>query len=53
MIANGSLQIGDQLMIEPGDIVFVKELPERTDDKQEAVPFLQVKERVKEPDGPC
>ena len=36
----------------PKDITFTKEIPERTDDKQEAVPFLQVKERVKEPQGP-
>ena len=34
------------------DITFTKEIPERTDDEQEAVPFLQVKERVKEPGGP-
>ena len=36
----------------PKDITFTKETPERTDDKQEAVPFLQVKERVKELQGP-
>lgn len=52
MIADGSLQIGDQLMIDPKDVRFTKILPERTDDKQSAPPFLRVKERVKEPDGP-
>ncbi len=52
MIADGSLQIGDQLMIDPKDVTFTKILPERTDDKQSAAPFLRIKERVKEPDGP-
>ena len=36
----------------PKGITFTREVPERTDDKQEAVPFLHVKERVKEPHGP-
>jgi len=34
-----------------GQVTYTKELPERTDDKEEAVPFLQVKVRVKEPEG--
>ena len=34
-----------------GDVTYTQELPERTDDKEEAVPFLQVKVRVKEPEG--
>ena len=36
----------------PKDLTFTDQLPERTDDKQEAVPFLQVKyEKAKEPPG--
>ena len=50
MIADGSLEEGDQLFIEPKDIVFTTEVPERTDDNQEAVPFLQARERGKEVD---
>lgn len=34
-----------------GEVTYTQELPERTDDKEEAVPFLQVKVRVKEPEG--
>ena len=35
-----------------GEVNYTKELPERTDDKQEAVPFLQVKyQAAKEPPG--
>ena len=30
----------------PKNITFTKDVPECTDDKQDAVPFLQVKERV-------
>lgn len=52
MIADGSMQEGDRMLLFPKDIVFIKEIPERPDDKQEAVPFLRVKERVQEPDGP-
>ena len=37
----------------PEEIVFTDQLPERTDDQEEAAPFLQVKVRVKEPEGPC
>lgn len=33
------------------DIAFTTEFPERTDDKEEAAPFLRVKECVKEPEG--
>lgn len=36
----------------PKDIVFTDQIPERTDDKEEAAPFLRVKVRVKEPKGP-
>ena len=35
-----------------GDIVYETEVPVRTDDGNEAAPFLRVKERVKEPEGP-
>ena len=35
-----------------GDTLFLKEPPIRTDDGQEAVPFLRVKKRVHEPKGP-
>ena len=35
-----------------GDINFTKSVPERTDGGEIAAPFLRVKERVKEPDGP-
>ncbi len=34
------------------DINYTKVVPARTDDAEEAVPFLQVKERYKEPAGP-
>ncbi|MCY4150195.1 MAG: DNA methyltransferase [Gammaproteobacteria bacterium] len=33
-------------------IHFTNKLPQRTDEMEYAVPFLRVKERVKEPDGP-
>ncbi len=33
------------------DIRFTTEPPKRTDDGEEAVPFLRVKERVREPEG--
>ena len=52
MIAYGRLQIGDQFMIDPKDVTLTRDLPIRTDDQQPAAPFLRVKERVKEPDGP-
>ncbi len=35
-----------------GEIHYVTEPPERTDEAEEAVPFLQVTERYKEPAGP-
>lgn len=35
-----------------GKVIFTTDLPQRTDDGEEAAPFLRVKERVKEPDGP-
>ncbi|MDE0040183.1 MAG: DNA methyltransferase [Gammaproteobacteria bacterium] len=35
-----------------GKIHYAKEPPERTDDGETAAPFLRVKERVKEPEGP-
>ena len=35
-----------------GDVTFTDRLPERTDDGDTAAPFLRVKVRVKEPDGP-
>ncbi len=42
-----------QLLREPNpQINFITEPPERTDDAEEAVPFLQVTERFKEPAGP-
>ena len=52
MIGEDSMKAGDQTLLFSKDITFTAQVPERTDDKQEAVPFLQVKERVKEPDGP-
>ena len=44
MITDRSIQEGDQILLFPKDIVFTKEIPERTDDKQEAVLLLRVKE---------
>ncbi|MDE0269889.1 MAG: DNA methyltransferase [Gammaproteobacteria bacterium] len=35
-----------------GDVTFTDQLPDRTDDGETASPFLRVKVRVKEPDGP-
>ena len=35
-----------------GDVTFTDQPPERTDDGDTAAPFLRVKVRVKEPDGP-
>ncbi len=35
-----------------GEVRFTSETPERTDEGEEAAPFLRVKERVKEPPGP-
>lgn len=35
-----------------GDIQFTDEVQERTDDGDTAAPFLRVKKRVQEPDGP-
>ena len=35
-----------------GDVAFTGQLPERTDDGETASPFLRVKQRVKEPEGP-
>lgn len=35
-----------------GDVTFTDRPPERTDDGDTAAPFLRVKERVTEPDGP-
>ncbi len=35
-----------------GDVTFTDRPPERTDDGDTAAPFLRVKERVAEPDGP-
>lgn len=34
-----------------GDVQYVTEPPERTDDGAEAAPFLRVKERIREPEG--
>ena len=50
LLVDGEQYIEGALFAE--NITFTDKAPERTDDKQEAVPFLQVKERVKEPDGP-
>ena len=52
MIEDGSMQEGDRVLLFPKDVVFTKEILERTDDKQEAIPFLRVKEKVQGPDGP-
>ena len=35
-----------------GKVTFTDQLPERTDDGETVAPFLRVKERVKEPEGP-
>ena len=35
-----------------GEVTFTDKLPERTDDGETAAPFLRVKQRVKEPEGP-
>ncbi|MYH37856.1 MAG: hypothetical protein F4160_13790, partial [Rhodospirillaceae bacterium] len=35
-----------------GEVTFTAEPPERTDDGETAAPYLRVKERVKEPEGP-
>ena len=35
-----------------GEVTFTDQLPERTDDGDTASPFLRVKQRVKEPEGP-
>ena len=35
-----------------GDVTFTDAPPERTDDGETSAPFLRVKERVKEPEGP-
>ena len=35
-----------------GEVTFTDQAPERTDDGDTAAPFLRVKERVKEPEGP-
>ena len=35
-----------------GEVTYTTEPPERTDDGETAAPFLRVKQRVKEPDGP-
>ena len=35
-----------------GEVAFTGQLPERTDDGETSAPFLRVKQRVKEPEGP-
>ena len=35
-----------------GNVTFTNQIPVRTDDGESASPFLRVKEKVKEPDGP-
>lgn len=51
MIApDGSRQTGRLLTI--GEVLYSTEPPERTDDKMEATPFLQVREKVRGPAGP-
>ena len=41
-----------QSWISAGAVTFTDQLPERTDDGETTSPFLRVKVRVKEPDGP-
>ena len=41
-----------QSWMSAGDVTFTDQLPERTDDGETSAPFLRVKVRVKEPDGP-
>ena len=42
----------EQAWISAGDVTFTKRPPERTDDGETAAPFLRVKVRIKEPEGP-
>ena len=39
-------------MLPFGEIHYATEPPQRTDDGEEAAPFLRVKERIREPEGP-
>ena len=41
-----------QSWVEAGAVTFTDQLPERTDDGETTSPFLRVKVRVKEPEGP-
>ena len=41
-----------QSWMSAGDVTFTGQLPERTDDGETSAPFLRVKVRVKEPEGP-
>ena len=41
-----------QSWMSAGDVTFTDQLPERTDDGETSAPFLRVKVRVKEPEGP-
>ena len=51
--SNKRMEDNRQLLTDPDpQIHYVTEPPERTDDAEEAVPFLQVTERYKEPAGP-
>ena len=49
VIADGSIEASDQSLLFPKDIAFTKEFPERTDNKQPAVPSLEVTIKVEEP----
>ena len=47
------METNRQLLTDPDpQIHYITEPPERTDDAEEAIPFLQVTERYKEPAGP-
>ena len=49
---DGSMKTGGQTLLFPKDIYSTDQLPERTDDEEEAALFLCVRVRVNEPDGP-
>ena len=45
-------RLKQQAWIESGKVTFTDKPPERTDEGEAASPFLRVKQRVAEPDGP-
>jgi len=51
LIADDSMTVGDQMFLFSKDICFTDQVPQRTDDNEDAVPFLQVKIKAHEPVG--